>query len=142
MDQIDASNQFVGSTVLCLQVLFLRFLNSIISRKFSRINGPDGRFKPAFWVVCHAQVLEAVCRETPRWAIRGDFGSTVLCLQVLFLGFSTRSCQGSPRGSMAQIRASNQFVGSYAAQVLKAVCHETARWAISGDFGSIVLCLQ
>jgi hypothetical protein len=40
---------------------------------------------------------------------------------------------------MDQMGASNQFVGSYAAQVLEAVCHETARWAIWGDFGSTVL---
>jgi hypothetical protein len=43
---------------------------------------------------------------------------------------------------MDQIGASNQFVGSYAAQVLEVVCHETARWAIWGDFWSTTLCLQ
>jgi hypothetical protein len=43
---------------------------------------------------------------------------------------------------MDQMGASNQFFGSYAAQLLEAVCRETARWAISGDFGSIVLGLQ
>jgi hypothetical protein len=43
---------------------------------------------------------------------------------------------------MDQMGASYQFVGSYAALDFEAVCHETAQWAISGDFGSIVLCLQ
>jgi hypothetical protein len=77
MAQMGASNQFFGSYAMLrfwkqcaarsldkqfgvtlgplyfvFRFFFLRFLNSIMSRKSSRIDGPDGRFKPVFWVVC------------------------------------------------------------------------------------------
>jgi hypothetical protein len=43
---------------------------------------------------------------------------------------------------MDQMGASNEFVNSYAAQVLEAVYRETALKAFWGDFGSIVRFLQ
>jgi hypothetical protein len=110
MDQMGASNQVVGSyaaqvleavchetaqwaiwgdsgsTVLCLRRLFLRFLNSIMSRKSLRINGPDERFKPDFWVVCCSGFESSVPRDCPM-GISGDFWSIVLCLQGIFSRF-------------------------------------------------------
>jgi hypothetical protein len=89
MDQMGASNQFFGSyaaqvfeavchetarwaisgdfrsTVLCRQGMFSRFLNSIMSRRPLRINGPDGRFKPVCWVVCCSGFGSSVPPDCP-----------------------------------------------------------------------------
>jgi hypothetical protein len=121
MDQMGASNQLLrsyaaqvleavcletarwaiwgdfGSIVLCLYGLFLRFLNSIVSRKSLRLNGPDRRFKPVCWVVyCSSFAGRQCATRLPDWQFEVTLGPLYFVFRDFFRGFSTRSCQESP----------------------------------------------